>query len=297
MHSLYYKAAAINLLGWFIWSLDDVTLKYLLNKPYSLAEVTFFSGIAGTLVLCALTLPRQGLSGFATKHWKIHALRTFLTFVTYLICAYAVSGLPLTDFYAIGFLCPLGVVLWSMVLFKERPNARIFISLVLGLLAVILVFHPSGDALNRYGMMMLFSTLILGSWQTIIVKYIDTPEPTVNLGIYVNLAMVICALPFIGTFVMPEKFDWFLLFATGCLNTGGMVLVAKSYHMEDASKMAPFHYSQLLWGIVFGLIFWSQAPDAWSLLGGALVMAAGLIALKKNHTPNQKETGPFGPAS
>ena len=47
----------------------------------------------------------------------------------------------------------------------------------------------------------------------------------------------------------------------------------------DIAVVSPFRYTGLLWALVLGWAVFGDWPDALTLIGGALVVAAGLFTL------------------
>ena len=46
--------------------------------------------------------------------------------------------------------------------------------------------------------------------------------------------------------------------------------------MEEASVLAPFRYSGIIWSVIFGFLIWGELPDVWVLVGAVVVIASGL---------------------
>lgn len=56
----------------------------------------------------------------------------------------------------------------------------------------------------------------------------------------------------------------------------GQLAIAEAFRHGQAAAIAPFEYSALAWGLLIDWLFWNAAPDAWTLGGGALIIASGL---------------------
>jgi drug/metabolite transporter (DMT)-like permease len=54
----------------------------------------------------------------------------------------------------------------------------------------------------------------------------------------------------------------------------------KAYAFAEASVLQPFTYTQLLWGIVIGMLVFNEIPDLWMLTGATVVVGAGLVAMR-----------------
>ena len=44
-----------------------------------------------------------------------------------------------------------------------------------------------------------------------------------------------------------------------------------------ASQIAPMQYSQILWAILFGAVFYYEYPDAAAYIGLAIIVVAGIL--------------------
>ena len=50
---------------------------------------------------------------------------------------------------------------------------------------------------------------------------------------------------------------------------------------DDVSVVAPFRYSIVVFAFVLGIVVFGELPDAWSLAGIGLIVAAGLYMLHR----------------
>ncbi len=57
-------------------------------------------------------------------------------------------------------------------------------------------------------------------------------------------------------------------------------MMIESYRQAEASIVAPFRYSALVWAILFGYLMWRDVPDAWLITGSALVIGSGLYLFR-----------------
>src|SRR5215217_2430952 len=62
----------------------------------------------------------------------------------------------------------------------------------------------------------------------------------------------------------------------GCAATAGHWLIVIAFRFGDASVLAPFTYTQLVWSTTLGAILFGAVPDVWTLLGASAIVASGL---------------------
>jgi drug/metabolite transporter (DMT)-like permease len=61
------------------------------------------------------------------------------------------------------------------------------------------------------------------------------------------------------------------------------VLLTQSYRFGDASLIAPFDYASMLWALIVSLAIFGTWPSATVLAGAAIVIAAGLFVIYREH--------------
>ncbi len=61
----------------------------------------------------------------------------------------------------------------------------------------------------------------------------------------------------------------------------GLTLLTHAYRVAPSSAVAPFEYSFMFWGVLWGWLFWRDLPDALGWLGIAVIIAAGLYVIRQ----------------
>jgi drug/metabolite transporter (DMT)-like permease len=62
----------------------------------------------------------------------------------------------------------------------------------------------------------------------------------------------------------------------GVASTVGQWIIVLAYRYGDASVLAPFSYTQLLWVSILGFFLFGEVPDVWTVTGAAFIVASGL---------------------
>jgi drug/metabolite transporter (DMT)-like permease len=77
--------------------------------------------------------------------------------------------------------------------------------------------------------------------------------------------------------VMPGLSDGLTIFAVGVLTVSGFFGYAQAYRLASPSFIAPFEYSSMIWAILFGYLFFKDVPTGETVVGAAIIIAAGLF--------------------
>jgi drug/metabolite transporter (DMT)-like permease len=76
--------------------------------------------------------------------------------------------------------------------------------------------------------------------------------------------------------VAPSAPDLLLLAGIGVLQVATLFCVVRALQLADASVVAPYQYALILWTVLFGWQMFGEVPDAYTLTGAAIIIAAGL---------------------
>jgi drug/metabolite transporter (DMT)-like permease len=56
-------------------------------------------------------------------------------------------------------------------------------------------------------------------------------------------------------------------------------MLIRAFRLALSAIVAPFHYSQMIWAVFFGLFLFGDIPDAWVIGGSAVIIGSGLYIL------------------
>jgi drug/metabolite transporter (DMT)-like permease len=79
--------------------------------------------------------------------------------------------------------------------------------------------------------------------------------------------------------VWPSAIDAALMCGCGVIAALGLTLLTQAYRIADATVVAPFEYTAMLWGVFWGLAFFGEWPDRTGWIGIATIVSAGMVVL------------------
>jgi drug/metabolite transporter (DMT)-like permease len=59
-----------------------------------------------------------------------------------------------------------------------------------------------------------------------------------------------------------------------------MLFLTNAYRVARASTVTAFEYTGILWAPLWGFLFFSEVPRATTVAGAAIIIVAGLLALR-----------------
>ena len=274
-HASPLRGIALALAAFALFAVHDVAVK-MLGGVYATVQVVFFSVLL-TFPLVVLMLLRDEEPGtLIPRHPWWSALRTAAAVVTGVCAFYAFSVLPLAEVYAILFAAPLAITVLAIPILGERVGAHRWAAVVTGLIGVLIVLRPGGSDLGL-GHAAALTAACSGALTSVIVRLIGREERAAVLLLWPmvgNFAAMGVALPFVYR-PMPLG-DLGLWAAMAGLAFLASLALIQAYRRADAVLVAPMQYSQILWAVLFGWLFFGEGIDGMTALGAGVVIASGL---------------------
>jgi drug/metabolite transporter (DMT)-like permease len=87
--------------------------------------------------------------------------------------------------------------------------------------------------------------------------------------------------------VAPSWHDVLFGVFIGVASTAGQWIVVLAFRYADASVLAPFSYTQLLWVSILGFLVFGEVPDMWTVTGAAFIVASGLYTAHRERVRSQ----------
>jgi S-adenosylmethionine uptake transporter len=194
--------------------------------------------------------------------------------------------------YAIFFAMPILITLLAIPILGERIGFRRGIAVVVGLAGVMVVLRP-GDVDLSLGHLAALAAATTGAMTSVIVRKIGQDERSVVLMLYpmvANFLVAGAAMPFVYQ-PMPVTHLGLLVGMSALGLLGGMLVIA-AYRAAPAIVVAPMQYSQILWAILYGWLFFNETIDGATALGSAIIIASGIYIVLREGTPRVSENRP-----
>ncbi|MCB1531827.1 MAG: DMT family transporter [Alphaproteobacteria bacterium] len=281
--SATYKALLLSIVGYGGFAISDAAVK-LLTPYYSTYQI-----ISCDLILasCILLLFSPKLGGLKTlrdpQNMRFHLLRALGNLLGAITIVYLFSLFPLTSVYTVIFLMPFIMALLAIPIYKERVGPHRWLAMLIGFSGILIAFQPWKSNLDLYLWLPLLAAPLFFGGMHLVMRSIKGASD-LAIGLYPTAVAGICALPLVflnGDFILftPAHFSCLLVSALGIAT--GFLCVSKAFHRADASLIAPMQYTQMIWGIVFGILLFGDIPKPEMLLGATIIIASGIYLIRK----------------
>ncbi|MFK4722925.1 drug/metabolite transporter (DMT)-like permease [Bradyrhizobium niftali] len=270
-----FKGIALILLSTVFLGCSDITAKYLSTSLPSI-QITWIRFLTFALIFTPVMLRSSPYYAMRTERLGLHVMRGAVLLGSSLFFITGLRFLPIAEASATGFVAPLFVTALSIVFLGEKVGMRRWFATALGLIGVLIILRPGTGAFHLAAF---FPVISAACWAgtLILTRMMSGREAVVTTMAYsslTGLAILTAMVPFV--WVTPSWTAIALGIFIGVASTAGQWIVVLAYRYGDASVLAPFSYSQLLWVSILGFFIFGEVPSIWTVVGAAFIVASGL---------------------
>ncbi len=281
-------------------SIQDAVFK-LFSSELTLWQIFALRGVLAVPMLLILTTVQGGpyaVIRAAMGKWPI--LRSIFITTTFLAFYAAIPFLSLSTVGAANYIAPIFVTLLSAYVIRETVGTVRWFAVFLGFSGVIILLQPGSDAFSLWAILPVIGAAFYAlahittraRCQEVPVAALALSQNVIMLlaGLIVSAIMVWLQLqsniaqayPYIfGLWSSMNLYDWLVLALLALFAIIVGMLLAGAYQAAPPSIVSTFEYSYLVFVAVWDILFFGHSPTLLSVTGMFLIVAAGLIVLRR----------------
>ena len=256
-------------------------------------QTVFFRSLFALPVIVGwLALRGQLRDGLKTRNPLGHLWRGLIGTMAMGMSFAGLAILPLYEVKAIQYAMPLFVVVLAALYLKETVRKVRLTAVGMGLVGVLIILWPrlsgfgdvAGDSRMAIGaLVVLTSSLFAAFTQVYVRKMVETENAAAIVFWFSLIATSLSLLTMPFGWVLPSAKTAGFLVAAGVIGGTAQILVTNAYRYGDASVIAPFEYASMLFAVGIGYVVFAELPTVQMLAGAALVIAAGVLIIFREH--------------
>lgn len=214
------------------------------------------------------------------ENLKIVFIRSLSGFIALCLNFYILSKLNLADASLFNRTSVLFVAVFSVIFLKEKVGPKLVTLILISFTGVLFILKPSLDVINIAGLAGL-GVGILAAVAYISIKILHDSEHFLTIVLSTAIFSTIASAIFFGhNFIMPSLPILGECLAIGVLGTAAQIMLTLSYKYDKASIVTPYSFAMVLFASLWGILFWQEIPDLYSIIGGCLLIGASIGILK-----------------
>ncbi|WP_119421517.1 DMT family transporter [Desertibaculum subflavum] len=259
----------------------DAVSKWLTER-FSIGDILLYRGLL-TLPLClAILMQAGGLHLIRSRKPVLNLTRAGLGVLSSVLVVASFTFMPLAEALGVIFVSPLLTVAFAIPLLGERVAPTIWFAVAAGLAGALVIIDPGGAALD-WRIAIPLCAAVSSALRDIVTRRLGGAEHPATVLFWTMLALVVTGAVWAalaGT-RFPDAMEWSVLAGTAVLHTAAYYLAIQSLRLARASTVAPYKYLSLVWAALLGWAWWGDFPGPAKLIGGLLVVGAGLYVLRQ----------------
>ena len=204
----------------------------------------------------------------------------------FLICSISslfigLTYLPIAEATAIGFVAPLFITALSVPILKEKVGIHRWSAVVIGFLGVIIIVRPGTEFWHIASIMPLLGAFFFALFQ-IMTRLLSATENTYTTLFYTGiggLGWSSLMVPFVWSPML--RIHFFVFFSVGFMGAIAHLCMISAFDRAEASFLAPYNYTKLLWVAVLGYIIFGDIPGLVMWLGAFIIVSAGFYVFSR----------------
>lgn len=252
---------------------------------YSVFQMLAIRSTLALLVLTVFLAAAGRLGSLRTAQRAGHAVRSLCGLVAFVSFYAALRHLPLADAVAIAFGSPFLVTALARVFLGERAGLGRWIAIAVGFLGMLVIVRPrGGGGVHPAALLILVSAfayavlMLLTRWMT---RPERPPESTWSFVFYMLLGQATVGwMVAAGAWRAPEPWALAQMAGMGAFALLGNYGLAEAFRLAPVAIVAPFEYTGLIWAVLLGALVFGDIPATSFWLGSAIIIGAGLYALR-----------------
>ena len=277
------------LLTAFVMTLQSAIVKDLGEHLHTLV-IVFFRCFFALVILLPVFL-RRGPAMVRTRRPWMHVARSVVGIASMSCMFFALAYLPLADVTALVFTMPLFMIVFAVLLLGESVRWRRWTATAVGFCGVLVVLQPGAGF--EWASLVALTSACLSALVGVLVKKLSVTDSASTMVFYfAALGLVFSAIPAAFVWQMPSDIDLALLFVIALLGTMGQLFAVYAWEAGEATAVAPFDYTRLIFAAIMGYVLFAEIPELATVGGAVLIVASTLYIARREARLRTWHTAP-----
>ncbi len=265
---------AFMILTIFLFSIMNALAKGF-TTSYSIIEIVWARFLSQTIFTTIIFLPNLP-NIVRTKRIKLHLFRSLLLFGATIFMFSGFKYLSLISTMTIFQIGPLIIVIFSVIFLQETAGYRRWLSVIIGFTGTLFILRPGTEMFAVSGFFPILAATFYAGY-AVATRRLGTDEDPKTNFFYTSLVGTLISSLILIPFFAPMAFKDFVLFSLlGIFGGLGHFSFVIALRRSEASILAPFTYFDLIFATILGIVFFSEYPDAYIIIGAVIIVSAGI---------------------
>lgn len=264
----------------------DAMAKTLTMSGVAVLQILALRSIIIVPILAAAFAIKGDTSALRPKNFHAQLARGLVGTAAPICFFLGITHIPLTDAVVIFFASIFFVTLLSIVFLGEKVGVHRWGSIITGFVGVLVVVGPKGGGDVSGYILVLLGSL---SYSILFVsgRYLSATETVPSLVLTYNLCVGVVCLLFMPWFWADlASTEYLRIMVLALFALGGHYMITFAFSQAEASVLAPFEYTGVIWAVLFDLMIWQVSPALSTVAGAVIIIGSGLYIVHRERLRN-----------
>lgn len=258
----------------FLFTSMDVMAKEVAHRTDTVMAI-WARYVGQTVAVTLVVLPRLRQVA-VTRYPGLQFLRSVLLLISTTCFFFGFVNIGLANASAVMSLNPVLITLGAAVILGERFGLRRALGIGAGLFGALIIIRPGSDVFQPLAVLPLISAVGIAGY-ALATRFVGKDEDVWTSLLYTaafGAVVVSAVVPFF--WVRPDPLSAGLMLILGSVGAVGHFCLIRAYMAAEASAVAPFSYIGPVFAMLWGIVFFAEAPPGTTYLGALVIVLAGL---------------------
>ena len=268
----------------FFFSLMTVCVKNIDNR-IPIYELVFFRSLL-SLCITLFIIKIKKISPWGNNK-PLLIIRGLLGTSALICIFYAIRNMPLSISTVIQYTYPIFISIFAGIFIDEKINRNLVFALIIGWLGILVILNPTqlsniNTEIENIWVSIAFIGSICTALAYVTVKKLAFTENIYVIIEYFPLVSLVTLSPIVVIkWVTPNLNELIWIIGIGLFTQLGQTFLTKGLKKLPASEASTINYLQVLFGSMWGILFFSEKLNFNFLLGALLVLLGTFFSTTK----------------
>jgi drug/metabolite transporter (DMT)-like permease len=279
------KGILLMLVAMVGFTIEDAFIKQLSNT-ISIGQILIIVGFFSSVFFALLAVTR-GRKLLAPNVWtRATITRMFAEAIAAMAFVTSLSLVPLSTVAAVFQITPLTITLGAALFLGESVGWRRWTAIGVGFIGVLLIIRPGFSDFDPSVLWVLVAVLGVAV-RDLVTRAIPTSVESSIISFQAFSSLVVAGALILlvtpqGITPIPSK-ELVYFGCTLVFSISGYYAIVAAMRVGNASVVASFRYSRLLFSLLVGVFIFGESVDALTLIGSTIIIATGLYTFLSEH--------------
>ncbi|TDE40258.1 DMT family transporter [Antarcticimicrobium sediminis] len=268
------RAIVMMILAILCFSLMDTSVKALAPRVGVLPAL--WVRYAGQMLLVLILIAPRLRSVARTRYPVQQILRSVLLMGATGFFFTGLSLIPLSDAAALMSVNPVLITLGAALFLGEALGPRRITGIVAAMCGALIVIRPGSDVFVPAALLPLGAAACYSGYALLTRRLGAKEDPWTSLFYTGLVGTVLLSVIVPSQWQTPDGPALILFLCVAGFGTIGQMFLIRAFSNGEAAMLAPYSYVGLIFATLWGMLFFAELPDLWTICGALVIALAGL---------------------